>query len=553
AVTVQFGRRIPCHRLSGDLLLSRSSGVREVLVVVAHSIDAESFCRLERREVLPFWSSSPNPLTPVRSWSAVAQSIDAEGSVCSSPSVARPCSFNRRCPAITCLYLAVAQQLPTLSLDGALSATGALTSPPVSVLALLALPDDLLHRPLLRLLFSCRGLPCVRCYRPALCSAAAPCRRLPTAPLSGLACWSSLRRPPTSAASSVIVSASISLCFLSSALLFCVCCCALLSLFPVLVVISLLWDGEFISSTINTGHTEAGAAKTENIPVQVATIRLTKENYLQWSTAITMGIAGRGRIAYVNGRKVEPVETSVAWDTWFLEDNQVKTWIVNSVSSNIQPLILRKRTAKAVPLWELLDLLESVRTARKQVTPWSFVGDLHPKKKNSRGRSSSGKKPVSDATNLSGGKASISVEQIRELHAYLSRIDIDQAEASDDVKINHALAVSGEKDIALNWLPCFPLTARTLVFDSFFVNAPPSEAIQALVPALSNKQSGLDKRANLDLVCSNAERYDAILSGVHNDICIIFVMLFQMHYTLSPINRLVRNILLLNESLGTIS
>ncbi|XP_031485336.1 uncharacterized protein LOC116254240 isoform X2 [Nymphaea colorata] len=74
-------------------------------------------------------------------------------------------------------------------------------------------------------------------------------------------------------------------------------------------------------------------------------------------------------------------------------------------------------------------------------------------------------------------------------------------------------------DIALNWLPCFPLTARTLVFDSFFVNAPPSEAIQALIPALSNKQSGLDKRANLDLVCSNAERLLVLCLFEHQGVC----------------------------------
>ncbi|KAF3779910.1 hypothetical protein EJ110_NYTH40358 [Nymphaea thermarum] len=66
-------------------------------------------------------------------------------------------------------------------------------------------------------------------------------------------------------------------------------------------------------------------SRTENFPVQVTIIRLTKENYLQWSAAITMGIAGRDRIAYVNGRKVEPVATSAAWDTWYPEDNQVKT------------------------------------------------------------------------------------------------------------------------------------------------------------------------------------------------------------------------------------
>ncbi|KAF3774364.1 hypothetical protein EJ110_NYTH53251 [Nymphaea thermarum] len=77
------------------------------------------------------------------------------------------------------------------------------------------------------------------------------------------------------------------------------------------------------SSTVSTYQTEIGAYRTENVPVQVTTIHLTKKNYLKWSAVITMGIAGRGLIAYVNGSKVEPVANSMAWDTWFLEDNQM--------------------------------------------------------------------------------------------------------------------------------------------------------------------------------------------------------------------------------------
>ncbi|KAF3795709.1 hypothetical protein EJ110_NYTH04380 [Nymphaea thermarum] len=68
---------------------------------------------------------------------------------------------------------------------------------------------------------------------------------------------------------------------------------------------------ESSSSTVNTGQTEVGGVRTENIPVQVTTIRLTKENYMQWSASMTMGIAGRGRIAYINGRKIEPNETNM--------------------------------------------------------------------------------------------------------------------------------------------------------------------------------------------------------------------------------------------------
>ncbi|XP_049933836.1 uncharacterized protein LOC126410066 [Nymphaea colorata] len=72
-----------------------------------------------------------------------------------------------------------------------------------------------------------------------------------------------------------------------------------------------------------------------------------------------------------------------------------------------------------------------------------FCWDLYPEKKDSRGRSSSGKKAVSSATSLSDGKGSISAEQIRELRAYLSKIDVGQADTPDEVKINQALAVSG--------------------------------------------------------------------------------------------------------------
>ncbi|KAF3772917.1 hypothetical protein EJ110_NYTH56604 [Nymphaea thermarum] len=325
---------------------------------------------------------------------------------------------------------------------------------------------------------------------------------------------------------------------------------------------------ESSSTTINTDQIEVGGDRTENIPVQFTTICLNKENYLQWSAAITMGIAGRGRIAYINERKIEPAETNVEWDTWFLEDNQVKTWIVNSVSSDIQPFILRKRTARDLWVrdvakeWEnrvflfLVELNDDFEGRRSQILNseelfsiedvysrveaeeqrhlvisgrkgdhtsynersalvsrapegaarpprkcthciktghtmefcWDLKGDhtsynersalvsrapmgaalpprkcthckktchtmefcwdLHPEKKNSRGRSSNGKKPESDATNSSGGKASISAEQIRELHAYLSQIDVGHAKASDDVNVNHALAISGEKCIS---------------------------------------------------------------------------------------------------------
>ncbi|KAF3771797.1 hypothetical protein EJ110_NYTH59529 [Nymphaea thermarum] len=77
------------------------------------------------------------------------------------------------------------------------------------------------------------------------------------------------------------------------------------------------------------------------------------ENYFSWSPAMTMGIVARDRMTYIDGSNPEPARTSGVWRTWFLEVNQVKTWIVNSVSPEIQPLILRKKTAR--DMWVVLE------------------------------------------------------------------------------------------------------------------------------------------------------------------------------------------------------
>uniref|UniRef100_A0A5K1EKY5 Retrotransposon Copia-like N-terminal domain-containing protein n=2 Tax=Nymphaea colorata TaxID=210225 RepID=A0A5K1EKY5_9MAGN len=91
---------------------------------------------------------------------------------------------------------------------------------------------------------------------------------------------------------------------------------------------------------------DAGSAsKTENVPIQVTSIRLTKDNYLSWSAALEIGITSRGRLSYITGDKPAPIKSDPQWATWALEDSQVKVWIISSVSSDIQPLILRKPTS----------------------------------------------------------------------------------------------------------------------------------------------------------------------------------------------------------------
>ncbi|KAF3780462.1 hypothetical protein EJ110_NYTH39182 [Nymphaea thermarum] len=210
------------------------------------------------------------------------------------------------------------------------------------------------------------------------------------------------------------------------------------------------------SSTVNTDQPDVGTVRTDNVLVQVTTIWLTKENYLRWSAAITMGIAGRGRIAYVNGRKVEPAVDSMAWDTWFLEDNQVKTWIVNSVSSDIQTPILRKKTAR--DMWIILEQMYGQK--KRKVCVYQLMKEVYALRQGDLSVAdfyAALKSKWEDLDYHSDVTWSCPQDQmqymakewenrIRQLRAYLSQIDVGQADTSDEAKVNQALAISGEQD-----------------------------------------------------------------------------------------------------------
>lgn len=61
-------------------------------------------------------------------------------------------------------------------------------------------------------------------------------------------------------------------------------------------------------------------------------------------------------------------------------------------------------------------------------------------------------------------------------------------------------------DVALNWLACFPISAKKYVYDVFFLRGRVTEVVQTLVPCLQNNGNG-----RLDAsVCTNVERLLAL-------------------------------------------
>ena len=60
-------------------------------------------------------------------------------------------------------------------------------------------------------------------------------------------------------------------------------------------------------------------------------------------------------------------------------------------------------------------------------------------------------------------------------------------------------------DVMSDWLACFPVSAKKLVYDVFFVNGLATEVVQALVPFLQYNGNG--SVADVNAVQSNTERY----------------------------------------------
>ncbi|KAF3782472.1 hypothetical protein EJ110_NYTH34226 [Nymphaea thermarum] len=182
--------------------------------------------------------------------------------------------------------------------------------------------------------------------------------------------------------------------------------------------------------------------KSYHLPVQVTTLRLTKDNYLHWFAAITMAIANRGWISYINGKKKQPTKIDPYWETWYLEDNQdefegIQSQILNSGEvSNIEDVYSKVEANEQRQL-----VVVGQDTSKTMFIAQSAM-------KNSHGKNPGGKKVV----DYTGEKKKITANQIRELDAYLSRMDVHKDEPSDDVKINHALSVTGNEGLLASHL-----------------------------------------------------------------------------------------------------
>jgi gag-polypeptide of LTR copia-type len=84
--------------------------------------------------------------------------------------------------------------------------------------------------------------------------------------------------------------------------------------------------------------------------LRLITIPFNETNYEIWSRAITKSLKGRGKIGF-DGTKIKPTgeNTEATAEEWEIYDNQVSTWILNSIESNLSSQFIYTNTA--LELW----------------------------------------------------------------------------------------------------------------------------------------------------------------------------------------------------------
>ncbi|KAF3795149.1 hypothetical protein EJ110_NYTH05757 [Nymphaea thermarum] len=233
---------------------------------------------------------------------------------------------------------------------------------------------------------------------------------------------------------------------------------------------------ELLGSPKNAGLDAGSTSKAENVSIQVTSIRLTKDNYLSWSAALEIGITSRARLSYITGDKPAPLKSDPQWETWALEDSQVRKkrhlrtyQIKRSIYSLTQgDLSVAAYYAALKTKWEELDyhVTDEWKCGSDHSLHWEkewmdrtflflgdFCWDLHPENRLVRGRPPSGRRSPSlsdssQGTPSSGVKTTkLSPDQLKELQAYIGRLSTtpEESSTSDGAQLTQALVASSDQ------------------------------------------------------------------------------------------------------------
>ncbi|KAK8593973.1 hypothetical protein V6N12_046046 [Hibiscus sabdariffa] len=88
----------------------------------------------------------------------------------------------------------------------------------------------------------------------------------------------------------------------------------------------------------------------ETSPLAITCHRLNGNNYLEWSQSVKIFLSGRERYWYVTREIKNPAPTAAGYSPWMQDDNQVMTWLLNSMTPDVSKNFLLYTTSATI--WE---------------------------------------------------------------------------------------------------------------------------------------------------------------------------------------------------------
>ena len=103
--------------------------------------------------------------------------------------------------------------------------------------------------------------------------------------------------------------------------------------------------------------TSSNPSSIENPAIQITTHKLNGENFLRWAQSVRFFISGRGKTGYLDCTHKPVLPKEAGYQTWFVENSMVMTWLINSMEPEINQGYLLYTTAKEI--WDAANQMYS--------------------------------------------------------------------------------------------------------------------------------------------------------------------------------------------------
>ncbi|KAG6508555.1 hypothetical protein ZIOFF_033929 [Zingiber officinale] len=94
-------------------------------------------------------------------------------------------------------------------------------------------------------------------------------------------------------------------------------------------------------------------ADTGGSGLQIVSEKLSETNYASWTVVVELYVEGHDKLDILHGTKVKPDEKDPSFRTWWRDNIQLMTWMLNSVNSGIKQVIFHNKTA--YDMWKMLE------------------------------------------------------------------------------------------------------------------------------------------------------------------------------------------------------